>query len=244
MEDDPNSSNLSDLESFILTKYDPLLTIVKELNDSLQNLEKENLRLERRIVNLEQYLLSSKNEDKNTKEKFTLPSEVNLVEDESALSLPWLFSCQAKTPLSALQVLLEFHPDSTIELDISTWLREENMWISLLDELLPILSLSVGSNELEELHSIRRIARKTLLEMSKNEILIVLRNVPGKDEASSNATRITLVAILASAISEAWKRVEQLNPHNMGRVSLVLEGDNIGTRLRAGTKRFRIEPLN
>lgn len=43
------------------------------------------------------------------------------------------------------------------------------------------------------------------MELSQNEVMIVLRNVPGKDEASTNATSITLVAILASAISEAWK---------------------------------------
>lgn len=30
----------SDLQTFIVTKYDPLLSIVKELNDKLQNSEK------------------------------------------------------------------------------------------------------------------------------------------------------------------------------------------------------------
>lgn len=40
METEVVTSNLTDLESFILTKYDPLLTIVKELNDGIQNLEK------------------------------------------------------------------------------------------------------------------------------------------------------------------------------------------------------------
>ncbi|ETW44555.1 hypothetical protein PFNF135_01123 [Plasmodium falciparum NF135/5.C10] len=31
----------SDLQTFIVTKYDPLLSIVKELNDKLQNSEKD-----------------------------------------------------------------------------------------------------------------------------------------------------------------------------------------------------------
>ncbi|BAM40831.1 conserved hypothetical protein [Theileria orientalis strain Shintoku] len=118
------------------------------------------------------------------------------------------------------------------------------MWISLLEDLLPMLSMNVDKSEFSELQSLRRIARKSLMELSKDEVLVVLRNVPGRDDASSNSTCITLVAILASAMSEAWKRVEQIAPQNMGRVSLVLDGENIGTRLRAGTKKFRIEPLN
>lgn len=31
---------------------------------------------------------------------------------------------QTGTPLSTLQVLLEFHPDNTVELDVSSWLKE------------------------------------------------------------------------------------------------------------------------
>ncbi|UKK01003.1 hypothetical protein MACK_001816 [Theileria orientalis] len=246
METEVITSNLTDLESFILTKYDPLLTIVKELNDGIQNLEREKLRLERRVLNLEQYLLTKDNLNGKdpVSEDFNVPVDLNVIEDESSLSLPWLFSCQAGTPLSALQVLLEFHPDNTVELDVSTWLREENMWISLLEDLLPMLSLNADKSEFSDLQSLRRIARKSLMELCKDEVLVVLRNVPGRDDASSNSTCITLVAILASAMSEAWKRVEQIAPQNMGRVSLVLDGENIGTRLRAGTKKFRIEPLN
>lgn len=32
----------SDLEAFVVSKYDPLLTIVKELNENLQHLERGN----------------------------------------------------------------------------------------------------------------------------------------------------------------------------------------------------------
>ncbi|XP_955463.1 uncharacterized protein TA18190 [Theileria annulata] len=207
METEVVTSNLTDLESFILTKYDPLLTIVKELNDGIQNLEKEKLRLERRIYNLEQYLLSKDNSNSkdSLNEDFNVPLDLSVVEDESYLSLPWLFSCQTGTPLSTLQVLLEFHPDNTIELDVSSWLKEENMWISLLEDLLLNLSMEYSKDEFNELQTLRKLARRSLKELAKNEMLIVLRNVPGKEEASSNTTCITLVAILASTMSDAWK---------------------------------------
>ncbi|KAL8445458.1 hypothetical protein Emed_005601 [Eimeria media] len=39
-------------------------------------------------------------------------------------------------------------------------------------------------------------------------------------------------------------RVEAGEPEALGRVAMVLDGTDIGTRLRAGKKRFRIEPLN
>lgn len=118
------------------------------------------------------------------------------------------------------------------------------MWIAFMEEVPSLCNIKVDLTEMTDLQSMRRTARRVLMELSQNEAMIVLRNVPGKDEATSNATIITLVAILASAISEAWKRVEYSTPQNMGRVCLVLDGENIGSRLRAGTKKFRIEPLN
>ncbi|EDO07648.2 hypothetical protein BBOV_III000810 [Babesia bovis T2Bo] len=231
----------SDLEAFIVSKYDPLLAIVKELNENLQHLERENLRLERRIVNLEQHVAGT--HDSNTKD--IQPAEsIHTLEEESALSPPWLFSCQIGTAISTLQVLLEFDPSNTIELDVATWTREENIWISLMEEIPAIGEIRVDLNEMVNLSSMRRIARRVLMELSQKEAMIVLRNVPGKTEATTNATAITLVAILASAMAEAWKKVEYNTPQNMGRVCLILEGENIGSRLRAGNKKFRIEPLN
>ncbi|GFE52746.1 hypothetical protein BaOVIS_001500 [Babesia ovis] len=246
----------ADLEAFVVSKYDPLLTIVKELNENLQHLERENLRLERRIVNLEQHIASTQEGTAKGDREFEPPEFVHTLEEESALSPPWLFSCQTGTALSTLQVLLEFNPSNTIELDVATWSREENMWISLMEEIpgtykgnrymsiVAINDIHVDLKEMVNLSSMRRIARRVLMELSQKEAMVVLRNVPGKAEATTNATSITLVAILASAMAEAWKRVEYTTPQNMGRVCLILEGENIGSRLRAGTKKFRIEPLN
>ncbi|KAF8819101.1 hypothetical protein IE077_001666 [Cardiosporidium cionae] len=87
-------------------------------------------------------------------------------------------------------------------------------------------------------------ARKTLLGLCKREFLLILRNVPGKEAAQRCPTTITLVAIMAAAVSEAWMRVENEAAESLGRVALVMEGKNVGTRLRAGKKRFHIEPLN
>ncbi|ORM42255.1 uncharacterized protein BXIN_1494 [Babesia sp. Xinjiang] len=234
----------ADLEAFVVSKYDPLLTIVKELNENLQHLERENLRLERRIINLEQHIAGTQEGAAKDAKEFRPPEFIHTLEEESALSPPWLFSCQIGTAISTLQVLLEFSPANTMELDVSTWSREENMWIAFMEEIPTIGNITVDVKEMVNLSAMRRIARRVLMELSQKEAMVVLRNVPGKDEATTNATSITLVAILASAMAEAWKRVEYTTPQNMGRVCLILEGENIGSRLRAGTKKFRIEPLN
>ncbi|CDR96313.1 hypothetical protein, conserved [Babesia bigemina] len=234
-----------DLGAFIVSKYDPLLTIVKELNENLQHLERENLRLERRIVNLEQYIAGAQAAD-----------VVYTLEEESALSPPWLFSCQYthRTDWHRNLNVASTLGVQSIKHDGIGCLAE-NMWIAFMEEIPAMCNIKVDLKEMVDLQSMRRIARRVLMELSQNEAMVVLRNVPGKDEATTNATTITLVAILASAIAEAWKRVEYTTPQNMGRVCLILEGrrkcrqthkagENIGSRLRAGTKKFRIEPLN
>jgi len=38
--------------------------------------------------------------------------------------------------------------------------------------------------------------------------------------------------------------LEQAQPGVLGRVAVVLDGDNIGSRLRAGAQKYAIEPLN
>lgn len=63
-----------------------------------------------------------------------------------------------------------------------------------------------------------------MLDLSHGEALMILRNVPGKHQVSSQPTTITLVAIMASAVSEAFKRVEAIEPQNLGRVCVVLDG--------------------
>ncbi|KAK2195910.1 hypothetical protein BdWA1_002508 [Babesia duncani] len=239
-----SKSGCPDLEAFIISKYDPLLTIVKELNESLQKLEQDNLRLERRLIKLEYYLLEMEDTGQDLPAAVPDAPAIHTIHDESGLFPPWLFSCQAGTPLSSTQALLDFAPSNTMELDVVGWLREEHMWVAFLEQLPSCFNFKYEREEVGDLQSLRRIARRALLDIMSGEILIVLRNVPGKAEATTRIASITLVAILASAISEAWRRAEFSNPQNMGRVALVLEGENIGSRLRAGTRRFKITPLN
>ncbi|CDJ51194.1 hypothetical protein, conserved [Eimeria brunetti] len=211
------------------------------------------MRLERRVQRLEHQVISLTDAcEKGTTLKATADLEPEprtgrhavheLLEAEEALAAPWLFSCQIGTPTSALQVLLEFSPDSTVEVDCKMWKREEDLWICLLEELPD--EFAFRRPDSLQLLDLRRAARRALLELCRGEAFILVRNVPGRREAPNNPTAITLVAILAAALSEAWNRVEAGEPEALGRVALVLEGNDIGSRLRAGRKRFRIEPLN
>eukprot|EP01054_Gregarina_sp_Poly1_P006368 Gregarina_sp_Poly_1__6367@NODE_3394_length_1126_cov_29_597734_g851_i2_p1_GENE_NODE_3394_length_1126_cov_29_597734_g851_i2NODE_3394_length_1126_cov_29_597734_g851_i2_p1_ORF_typecomplete_len136_score20_95_NODE_3394_length_1126_cov_29_597734_g851_i2410817 len=107
-------------------------------------------------------------------------SEVReLLKTDAQLSAPWLFSCNIGTPLSSIQVLLDFLPPQTAELDVKDWSRESDMWIDLLENLpddVPILRPpTLGLSDL------RASSRKALLEVVRGEVLIVVRNVPGKD---------------------------------------------------------------
>lgn len=239
----------SDLQTFIVTKYDPLLTIVKELNDKLQNSEKDKFRLERRVVRLERQMLVLLEKlevaeiiEEDLKEKEQEKKIDHTIEHDDNLLAPWLFSCQLGTPLSSLQVLLEFSPEDTMELNVKLWKREEDMWINFLEDL-PKQSKKFLPDSLN-LIDLRKAARKSLLNLCISEILIVLRNVPGKAQAIYNTTSMTLVAILASAFYEAWKRTELTDPLALGRIALVLDGENVGSKLRAGNKKLKIEPLN
>lgn len=242
-----------ELQTFIVTKYDPLLSIVRELNERLQASEKERWRLERRVGRLEHQIVNIhdvlenkgalKNIERDGQDLAGGPHAVReLLESEEALAAPWLFSCQIGTPTSALQILLEFTPDSTEELDVKMWKREEDMWIMFLEELPDVFA--TRKPESLQLLDLRRAARRALLELCRGEIMLILRNVPGKKEVATNPTEITLVAIMAAALSEAWHRVEVAEPEALGRVALILEGHEVGSRIRAGRKRFRIEPLN
>ncbi|SBS86387.1 hypothetical protein PMALA_015880 [Plasmodium malariae] len=343
----------SDLQTFIVTKYDPLLTIVKELNDKLQNSEKalllplhlylstftspplplhlyhstcitpplplhlyhstftsphvplhmyhstcttpclpsfqlsDKYRLEKRLIRLEKQMLVLLDKlevtdipvDLELKEKKEEQRKNQKIENEENLLAPWLFSCQLGTPLSSLQVLLEFTVQNTIELNVKLWKREDDMWINFLE----IMSSNTKNYLPDSLNLIelRKATRKCLLNLCTSEILIVLRNVPGKSQAVYNTTTMTLVAILASAVYEAWKRIELTDPVSLGRIVLVLDGmcgrnftcftffyhsifitpflplpfcrflfvalflgEDVGSRLRAGNKKLKIEPLN
>ncbi|GAW81425.1 hypothetical protein, conserved [Plasmodium gonderi] len=240
----------SDLQTFIVTKYDPLLTIVKELNDKLQNSEKDKYRLEKRLMKLEKQvvILLEKLEvtdieiERDVKENKIETKKSQQIENEENLLAPWLFSCQLGTPLSSLQILLEFSQKNTIELNVKLWKREEDMWINFLE----IISSSYKNFLPDSLNLIdlRKATRKCLLTICTNEVLVVLRNVPGKSQAIYNTATMTLVAIFASAVYEAWKRIELTDPVSLGRVVLVLDGEDVGSRLRAGNKKLKIEPLN
>lgn len=164
------------------------------------------------------------------------------IDNEKVLNAPWLFSCQVGTPTSALQVLLEFDPSVTEELNLRQWKREEDMWITFIEELPE--DLRETRPDSLSLDDLRKAARRALLSLCKGELLLILRSVPGKKEANVNPLGITLVAIMAAALSEAWQRAESADPDSLGRIAMVLEGDGIGRRLRAGNKRFSIEALN
>jgi len=164
-----------------------------------------------------------------------------LLKGEETLTAPWLFSCQTATPLSAIQVLLEFTPDCTQELDSRLWTREEDMWIALLEDLPEGFNPKPNSLLLKDL---RICARKVLLQLCTAEYMLMLRGVPGREEAVSSPMTITFVAILSAAFSEAWQRVDAQRPDELGRIAIVLEGESIGSRLRCGRQKFQIEALN
>ncbi|OII76989.1 hypothetical protein cand_023320 [Cryptosporidium andersoni] len=250
----PPISFSPEIQGFIVTKFDPLLSIVKELNDRIQTSDKERLRLEYRISRIERSLenlirivtdLGYKlPEDSQCEDSLPeMKSELNLLlSGEENMTAPWLFSVQSGTPVSSLQILLEFSPSNTEVLLSDTWRREEDMWIGFLDDLPD--EFSTRRPESLSLIDLRRAAKKALLEVVRGELLLVVRGVPGKQEAPHNPLSVTLVAILASALSEAWERVEAMDPNSLGRLALVLEGDEIGSRLRAGKRKFTIEALN
>eukprot|EP01068_Selenidium_serpulae_P014535 Selendium_serpulae@DN6108_c3_g1_i1.p2 len=244
----------AELQSFVVSKFDPLLSIVKELNDRLQASDKDRFRLEQRVSRLEQQLaeLSKAAEaGRPLTADMLLPHPAQdlkpqavsaLLDTEDSLTAPWLFSCQAGTPTSVLQVLLEFNPEATEELDTRHWRREEDMWVSFL-EYLPD-DVHIRKPESLTLQDLRKASRRAMLNLCRSELLLVLRNVPGKEEAQLNATGITLASVITAALSEAWQRVETTEPDALGRIAMVLEGTGIGSRLRAGHRKFAIEPLN
>ncbi|KAH0482459.1 MAG: uncharacterized protein KVP18_003836 [Porospora cf. gigantea A] len=222
-----------ELQAFIATKFDPLLSIVGELNDKLSELEREVRRL------------------KAPREQLPIPLEVTEAEPvkvESVTSKPWIFSVVPGTPISSLQALLHYNPDNTIELNVNEFRREEDLWSAMLEELPAQFPRERYSGVIGELRS---AARKALLTICRSEMLVVLRNVPGKPAAAVHPAKITIVAILCASIDEAWKvginffhrqRVEQRG--DVGRIAVVLEGTGIGKRLRAGANAFPVEPLN
>lgn len=237
-----------ELQTFILTKFDPLLNIVRELNDRLQAAEKDRFRLERRVSSLEEQVKrlqvgdTSASPEEAAREDLMPLEAGSLLAAEEALTRPWLFSCQTGTPTASLQALLEFSPVNTVELDVRQWNSEDDMWIAFLENLpsdIPYVRPASLS-----LHDLRASARGALCQACKRELLIVLRQVPGSQEAARNKHFITFVAIMAAALSEAWDRVERTDPTSLGRSAIVLVGEGIGTRLRAGRNRFTIEPIN
>lgn len=235
-----------ELQSFIFTKFDPLLTIVRELNDRLHAAEKDRFRLERRVSRLERHVESLQSGEPvppdEVREDLHPMEAGTMLAAEETLQAPWLFSCQTGTPTASIQALLEFSPDTTEELDVRQWNSEEDMWIAFLQDL--PMSVPFSKPATLDLQNLRASARTALIELCKSELLLVLRQVPGKEEAVRSKQLITFVAIAAAALSEAWTRVERTEPSALGRIALVLEGDGVGTRLRAGRNKFVIEPLN
>lgn len=235
-----------EVQSFILTKFDPLLTIVKELNDRLHIAEKERYQLEKRVSYLEDKVrLLQQDESLSLKprsQEVKLEDRYTSLPEDKLLNAPWIFSCQLGTPTASLQVLLEFTPDSTEELDVRQWNAEEDMWISFLENLPP--SFAMSNYYGTDLKNLRATARTVLIDLCKGELLLILRQVPGKQEAMQSKRSITFVAIMAAALSEAWTRIERTESSLLGRIALIFEGECIGRRFRAGHHKFIVEPLN
>lgn len=181
----------AELQSFVVSKFDPLLSIVKDLNDRLQASDKDRFRLEQRVAHLERQIKAIEEAAKSGRPITELGDALAegeaaksqavdaLLEGEDGLSAPWLFSCQTATPTSVLQLLLEFNPESTEELDTRHWRREEDMWVSFL-EYLPD-DVAVRKPDTLGLTDLRKAARRALLQLCRSELLLILRNVPGKE---------------------------------------------------------------
>lgn len=165
----------------------------------------------------------------------------DLLKPEHQLIAPWLYSCIPKTPTSSIESALGFVPSQTTELDVRDWSSESDMWIDLLENLPH--SVPVDHPRTLSLSDLRTSGRKALMEMVRKEVLVIVRNVPGKAAVREAAASLILVGLLACAVGESWRRVEKISPATLGRVAMTLEGDDLGKKLKIGDQKLQIEPL-
>jgi len=232
----------AELQTFIITKYEPLLTIIQELSSKVETLEKDKFYLEKRIENLE----------KN--QSFAIAKAENIAPDQEGIKeglaqnkyhaalTPWLFSAKNNTAVSSIQLLLEYSIGNTMIIDCRDLRRENDLWLQIFERTPHHIGIEKPTGT--RLYELRNAARKFLLDLCKTEILIILKNVPNKNEIDEMRSQVTLMAVLIASIAEAWERMQDIARVELGRVAIVLMGNSVGQRIRAGQQVFDISPLN
>uniref|UniRef100_A0A0G4G541 Uncharacterized protein n=1 Tax=Chromera velia CCMP2878 TaxID=1169474 RepID=A0A0G4G541_9ALVE len=287
----------ADLRAFIKRSFEPLVAIVKELDDRLSDCENENKKLRRRLTAAESELAAISEFTNGTKLSFDIPHALGRTENGNQLegvkspergdtkelyaglanavqsvfrperreqtealpqsrteaaaaaaetspgaagersleSSPWLFSCPMGTPVEDLCAVLDFARSAAVRFDVANWGCERDMWEDV------VRVFNAGS--LPAVQVDYQAFLRTLAEAAKLEVMMVLSGVPGKEEAAENINSMKLVALYVLAMADAWKATEETEADKLGRVAVVLEGNGIGSRLRASDRRFSIEPL-
>eukprot|EP01053_Blabericola_migrator_P004038 Blabericola_migrator_1__4037@NODE_2228_length_3093_cov_94_274950_g1404_i0_p2_GENE_NODE_2228_length_3093_cov_94_274950_g1404_i0NODE_2228_length_3093_cov_94_274950_g1404_i0_p2_ORF_typecomplete_len137_score21_76TctB/PF07331_11/0_022DUF3021/PF11457_8/0_058Pex24p/PF06398_11/0_292TM/PF13239_6/8_1e032TM/PF13239_6/0_37_NODE_2228_length_3093_cov_94_274950_g1404_i024272837 len=91
--------------------------------------------MEREVKDLKEFLLKSGAKGltpfEDVEEELKRSEVRESLKTDAQLSAPWLFSVQAGTPMTSIQVLLDFLPPQTAELDIKDWTREVLRFILL-----------------------------------------------------------------------------------------------------------------
>jgi len=182
--------------------------------------------------------------------------------EEDTMAEPWLFKVSSAVPITTVASTLSYGPEGTLELDARRWATEIDMWHEIAtglestpgvphEDLRPLL-LSTDAD------APYAAAMGALACACQGEVLIVVRGMPSRselrdenqsDDANSSCgltgqARIRCVAKLAVEAQRQWENLERSKPvEELGRLAMVLVGDGIGNSLRAGNKKFPIDPL-
>lgn len=246
----------ADMETFILTKFNSLVDVVGEINERIKSLSNSVTEVEQRIRVLEQ-LQENRHitDDLAVGDKDFTESQLNNStsltgttvtpvgpDADRELPTPWLLSAPLKTSIASLQVLLDLETHNTTEIDALDWYREEDMWYNLLENLPECID--VIPPESATINSLRRVGRATILKIVATRLLLCIHNVPGEgaEKTGFEDLTLTLVAILITAIAEGWARYQVTN-RTIGKVFVVLLGENIGRQMRAGSRILTIHEL-
>ncbi|EZG55379.1 putative apicomplexan specific coiled coil protein [Gregarina niphandrodes] len=242
----------AELQTFLVSKYDPLLGVVKTLNERLHATNRDVFKVQQRMDAMEKNLheirelLLKSNKQLPPLDQLSADLKksdiADIIRPSTQMVASWLFSCQLNTPASAIQLMLDFLPDQTAELDVRDWKRESDMWIDFLENVPDNVPFSKPPSL--SLADLRASARSALNEMVKREVLVIIRSVPGKDAAAKQSASLVLVGIICGAIGEAWRRAEQDGDFSTGRVVVVLDGDGLASKLHTGDQKLVIEPLH
>eukprot|EP00747_Dinoflagellata_sp_TGD_P168423 gnl/TRDRNA2_/TRDRNA2_194752_c0_seq1.p1 gnl/TRDRNA2_/TRDRNA2_194752_c0~~gnl/TRDRNA2_/TRDRNA2_194752_c0_seq1.p1 ORF type:complete len:356 (+),score=62.57 gnl/TRDRNA2_/TRDRNA2_194752_c0_seq1:45-1070(+) len=183
--------------------------------------------------------------------------------DSAPLDAPWLFKVAAATPLTTIESTLGFDDalgTATVQLDAHSWSSELDMWHAVASGLEGTPGLSgdlrgrSGDRGAAHLAAVEGLARACL-----GEVLLLVHGVPSRaeltagysqagahhaDNVESSQRRIRCIALLAVEVQRQWEAISASRPvDELGRIVLVLAGDGVGGSLRAGSKKFPIEPL-